>query len=200
MGIILVIVGGWLLGNYITRPINMLEEGLLAILNGQADKRFELDHAELGGLAFRIDQLLNQLMGVEEDTTDAEGRVSQAPSAAHFNDALAVDDKRAAERASIPTRSRSSPPRPPAQYYARIYREYIAAKRQLGEPTDHITEQAFATRIQGMEDEASQKYGPPGALPGPGARTKRSCSSLSPLAEARRLRRRARCLTLRLRW
>ena len=48
----------------------MLEEGLLAILNGQADKRFELDHAELGGLAFRIDQLLNQLMGVEEDPTD----------------------------------------------------------------------------------------------------------------------------------
>ena len=38
----------------------MLEEGLLAILNGQSDKRFELDHAELGGLAFRIDQLLNQ--------------------------------------------------------------------------------------------------------------------------------------------
>ena len=73
---------GWLLGNYITRPINMLEEGLLAILNGQADKRFELDHAELGGLAFRIDQLLNQLMGVEEDTTDDEGRVSRSPSAA----------------------------------------------------------------------------------------------------------------------
>ncbi|HEY8087812.1 MAG TPA: hypothetical protein VIF09_08205, partial [Polyangiaceae bacterium] len=89
VGIILVIVGGWLLGNYVTRPINMLEEGLLAILNGQADKRFELDHAELGGLAFRIDQLLNQLMGVEEDTTDAEGRVSRPPNAANFNDALA---------------------------------------------------------------------------------------------------------------
>jgi len=39
IGLVLVIVGGWLLGNYITRPINMLEEGLLAILNGQADKR-----------------------------------------------------------------------------------------------------------------------------------------------------------------
>ncbi|MGH7435279.1 MAG: MXAN_5187 C-terminal domain-containing protein, partial [Polyangiaceae bacterium] len=86
LGILLVVVAGWLLGNYITQPVNMLEEGLLAILNGQTDKRFELDHAELGGLAFRIDQLLNQLMGVEEDTTDAEGRVSMAPNAANFSD------------------------------------------------------------------------------------------------------------------
>ena len=74
LGLVLVVAGGWTLGNYISRPIALLEEGLLAILNGQSDKRFELDHAELGGLAFRIDQLLNQLMGVEEDNTDEEGR------------------------------------------------------------------------------------------------------------------------------
>jgi hypothetical protein len=161
VGIMLVIVGGWLLGNYITRPINMLEEGLLAILNGQADKRFELDHAELGGLAFRIDQLLNQLMGVEEDNTDAEGRVSKAPSAAHFNDAMAVDDKRAAEGALDPAMVAQLAAEAPAQYYRRIYGEYINAKRALGEQTDHITEQAFVGRIQGMEQEAAQKSGKP---------------------------------------
>jgi hypothetical protein len=165
VGIVLVLIGGWLLGNYITRPINMLEEGLLAILNGQTDRRFELDHAELGGLAFRIDQLLNQLMGVEEDTTDAEGRVSKAPSAANFTDALSVDDKRMtqsqAEIAMDPAMVQALAAEPPAQYYARIYREYISAKRGLGEPTDHITEQAFAARIQSMEQEAAQKYGRP---------------------------------------
>jgi hypothetical protein len=165
VGLILVVVGGWLLGAYITRPINMLEEGLLAILNGQADKRFELDHAELGGLAFRIDQLLNQLMGVEEDTTDDEGRVSTAPSAAHFNDALAVDDKRltqsAGEMTMDPDAIRRLGAEPGPQYYSRIYREYVAAKRAIGEPTDHISEQAFATRIQGMEQDAATKYGRP---------------------------------------
>jgi hypothetical protein len=165
IGLILVVVGGWLLGNYITRPINMLEEGLLAILNGQADKRFELDHAELGGLAFRIDQLLNQLMGVEEDTTDDEGRVSRSPSAAataNFTDSLEVDDKRmAGESAVDPDFVRRLAAEPAGQYYARIYREYIAAKRALGEPTDHISEQAFAARIQSMEQDAAQKYGRP---------------------------------------
>ncbi len=164
MGLVLVIVGGWLLGNYITRPINMLEEGLLAILNGQADKRFELDHAELGGLAFRIDQLLNQLMGVEEDTTDDEGRVSRSPSTANFTDSLEVDDKRmtqSADGAVDPDIVQRLAAEAPALYYARIYQEYISAKRAIGEPTDHISEPAFAARIQSMEQDAAQKYGRP---------------------------------------
>ncbi len=164
IGLVLVIVGGWLLGNYITRPINMLEEGLLAILNGQADKRFELDHAELGGLAFRIDQLLNQLMGVEEDTTDDEGRVSRSPSTANFTDSLEVDDKRMTQSADgsvDPDIVRRLAAEAPMLYYSRIYQEYISAKRAIGEPTDHISESAFAARIQSMEQDAAQKYGRP---------------------------------------
>jgi hypothetical protein len=46
-------------------------------------------------------------------------------------------------------------------YYARIYDEYIDAKKQLREQTDHISRDAFVTRIQGMEREAAQKYGKP---------------------------------------
>jgi hypothetical protein len=161
-GIVLVIIGGWLLGNYITRPISTLEEGLLAILNGQSDKRFELEHAELGGLAFRIDQLLNQLMGVEEDTTDAEGRVSKAPSAANFSEAMNVEDKRGQGEGQMdPAAVQALAAEPAAQYYARIFREYIAAKKALGEATDHITEQTFTSRIQSMEQDASQKHGRP---------------------------------------
>jgi hypothetical protein len=160
LGLVLVVVGGWLLGNYITRPINMLEEGLLQILNGQSDKRFELDHSDLGGLAFRIDQLLNQLMGVEEDTTDAEGRVSKAPAASNFTDAMSVDEKPPMSEQSVAIAAQLGA-EPEVQYYARLYREYIAAKRALGEATDHITEQAFASRIQGMERDASNKHGRP---------------------------------------
>jgi hypothetical protein len=164
LGLILVVAGGWFLGNYISRPIAALEEGLLMILNGQTDKRFELDHAELGGLAFRIDQLLNQLMGVEEDNTDDEGRVSKAPTAANFGDALSVDrsgqggghatgagDVDAARLAAEPVDA----------YYARLYREYITAKKALGEQVDHITDAAFKSRIQGMEQDASSKQGRP---------------------------------------
>lgn len=163
LGLILVVGGGVVLGNYISRPIAMLEEGLLTILNGQTDKRFELDHAELGGLAFRIDQLLNQLMGVEEDNTDDEGRVSKAPTAANFGEALSVDRSQAGAGASPvagidPARLAAEPAE---AYYARLYGEYIAAKRALGEQVDHITDAAFRSRIQGMEQDASAKHGKP---------------------------------------
>ena len=70
------------------------------------------------------------------------------------------DDQRPTAR-STPTSFAASPPKRPTQYYARIYREYIAAKRAIGEPTDHISEQAFAARIQSMEQDAAQKYGRP---------------------------------------
>lgn len=68
LGVLLVLVGGFMLGNYISQPIAELEDGLLAVINGSQDLRFELEHAELGGLVFRINSLLNALMGVPEDS------------------------------------------------------------------------------------------------------------------------------------
>jgi hypothetical protein len=161
LGLILVIAAGWFLGNYISRPIASLEEGLLMILNGQTEKRFELDHAELGGLAFRIDQLLNQLMGVEEDNTDDDGRVSKAPTAANFGDALSVDKgaQHAAGAGEVDAGRLAA--EPADAYYARLYREYINAKKALGEQVDHITDAAFKSRIQGMEQDAASKHGRP---------------------------------------
>lgn len=160
LGLVLVVVGGWFLGGYITAPIAQLEEGLLAILNGQTDKRFQLDHPDLGGLAFRIDQLLNQLMGVEEDTSDAEGRISRSGTAAQMN--AAVDGGSGSSAGDVTTHTVSAlASEDENAYYARIYKEYIAAKKSLGEPTDHITEPTFRSRIQGMEQEASQKHGRP---------------------------------------
>lgn len=86
LGLVLVIGGGVLLGNYISAPISELEDGLLAIINGQSDLRFQIEHPELGGLVFRINSLLNAMMGVAEDTTDDEGRPSQGPSAQGFQE------------------------------------------------------------------------------------------------------------------
>lgn len=152
LGLVLVIVGGGFLGSYISTPINTLEEGLLAIVNGQSDKRFNLEHEELGGLAFRIDQLLNALMGVEEDNSDEEGCLSHPPSAKSYQPAQEVEaGGEASALASEPAEA----------YYLRLYGEYISAKKALGEPTDHITEPTFRGRIQSMEAEASQKHGRP---------------------------------------
>jgi hypothetical protein len=159
LGLLLVIVGGVLLGNYISGPVSELEDGLLAIINGNSDLRFQLEHDELGGLVFRINSLLNALMGVAEDTTDEQGRPSQGPSARDFQEALAVDESAAAQ--VDPGIAAALAAEGADQYYRRLYNEYIAAKRKLGEPVDHITFDAFVGRIRASEAETSQKQGRP---------------------------------------
>jgi HAMP domain-containing protein len=72
LGLVLVAIVGSALGAYISRPVSQLEEGLLTIINGQTDMRFELEHEELGGLVSRINSLLNSLTGVSE--ADEENR------------------------------------------------------------------------------------------------------------------------------
>lgn len=86
LALVLVVFGGVLLGNYISQPVSELEDGLLAIINGQQDLRFQIEHAELGGLVFRINSLLNAMTGVPEDTTDDQGRPSRAPSTQGFQE------------------------------------------------------------------------------------------------------------------
>jgi hypothetical protein len=82
---------------------------------------------------------------------------------AAFTDALEVDDKKmGGPGAGVdPATVQRLAAEPSAQYYSRLYGEYIAAKKALGEATDHISEGAFAGRIQSMEADAAQKYGRP---------------------------------------
>jgi hypothetical protein len=153
LGLGLVVLGGIFLGNYIDRPIAMLEEGLLSIINGQADKRFELDHSELGGLAFRIDQLLNQLMGVEEDNSDEDGRLPSSSNQGDYAAGMQTGTGTVQGGANAGGHDGND------EYYGRLYSEYIEAKKGLGEQTSHITKEAFISRIQGMERDAAQKLG-----------------------------------------
>jgi hypothetical protein len=158
--LVLVLIGGVLLGNYISGPVSELEDGLLAIINGSSDLRFQIEHDELGGLVFRINSLLNALMGVAEDTTDDEGRPSHAPRAQDFQEALAVDESSVSGQAD-PSVAASLAKEPADQYYRRLFNEYISAKRQLGDPVDHITPEAFQAKIQLSEREMAQKHGRP---------------------------------------
>ncbi len=160
LGLVLVVIGGTLLGNYISGPVSELEDGLLAIINGNSELRFQIEHDELGGLVFRINSLLNALMGVAEDTTDEQGRPSYSPRAQDFQEALAVDES-AVTGEGDPSVAVTLAKEPADEYYRRLFGEYIAAKRQLGDPVDHITPAAFQAKIQASEQEMAQKHGRP---------------------------------------
>lgn len=159
LGIVLVVIAGIMLDAYLRRPIAEIEDGLLAIMNGQTNRRLDIEHAELGGVVFRINSLLNQLFGVTEDDTDEEGRPSRAPNGSGFTDALSVDESIAMAGGSVDSAALFA--ESDDAYYARVFGEYVQAKQSIGDPTDHITQGEFAARLRTNEQEVAQKHGKP---------------------------------------
>ncbi len=78
LALVLMVVLNVLISNSMLQPIEVIEEGLLKIINGDQAHRIELQHAELGGIVYRINQLVQTLTGEEE--SDESGRVSRPPS------------------------------------------------------------------------------------------------------------------------
>ncbi len=159
LGLVLVMIAGWLLGNYITQPISELEDGLLAVINGNQTLRFQLEHPEFGGLVFRINSLLNALMGVPEDNTDEQGRPSVAPNARNFEEALSVDESSVTNPQVEPSVVAALAAEPSDAYYTRIFREYVGAKQKLGDPIDGLSFEGFVGRIRSSEQEMAAKHG-----------------------------------------
>ena len=172
----LVVLGyGFMVGNSIVKPIEQIEEGVLAVINGNTDVRLDTTNPDLGGLAYRINQLLNVFTGVSEgESEDDQGRVSNvrqqdwkdsafsdagqgagpgggrrrstgATSAASGNEP--IDDPALAQRLSAEAED---------AYYHRIFQEYVAAKKSLGENIN-IPEDRFTQRLTRQRAGAGQE-------------------------------------------
>ena len=177
--LIMMVVGGLLvigynvaIGTAIMRPIEAIEEGILAVINGKTDLRLETDSPELGGLAFRINQLLNVLTGTEEASEDEEGKISVPPSEGHWKDAEFSDGRAPAGAAPAasggggaedvvddPALAAKLGNESEDDYNDRVYREYVAAKQALGENVASIPKDRFCQRLKGRGDALVQKHG-----------------------------------------
>lgn len=161
LGLVLTAVSAHLINNYMAQPISDLEDGLLAVINGQTDIRFELEHKMLGGLVYQVNSLLNQLLGVKEDDTDDEGRPSVAPSSTSFAAALNVDERMVSLSLEDVEGGHALRDEAPEDYYKRIYDEYVLAKRKLGDPTDNLKFGGFEKRIKDSEQRLTNQHGKP---------------------------------------
>jgi HAMP domain-containing protein len=64
---LIAIIAALILARSFLRPITLIEDGLLRIMNGDWTHRFDVRSAELGGLSYRINQLMAALLGDEEE-------------------------------------------------------------------------------------------------------------------------------------
>jgi hypothetical protein len=70
--LLLVLIAGFALASHFLKPVMAIEEGLLKIINGEYQYRFDIKSAEVGGLGYRINQLISVLTGEEEEEENEE--------------------------------------------------------------------------------------------------------------------------------
>lgn len=163
VGVLVVLIYGFLIGSSFIRPVEQMEETILSVINGRTDMRIDIESAEFGGLAYRINQLLNVFTGTPEE--DDQGRVSTPPGANWQDDrggaaaASGADDAGGAGVGDDAELAATLAAEPADAYYARVYQEYVAAKQAAGEDVSNIPQDKFTQRLQANEKSLVAKHG-----------------------------------------
>jgi hypothetical protein len=161
LGLLGVAIYGFIVANSIMEPIEQMEDDILAVINGRGDVRLEVETVELGGLSYRVNQLINLFTGVAEE--DDEGRAvtssggweavsAPGPDAGALQSAansIEDDDPHAAALGALPE----------AQYYAMLYQDYVTAKQAVGEDVSNVPQERFIERIKGNAAHLQRKHG-----------------------------------------
>ncbi len=161
LGLIAVAIYGFIIANNIMEPIEQMEDDILAVINGRGDVRLEVETVELGGLSYRVNQLINLFTDVAEE--DDEGR---AVTSSGGWEAVSASGPDPAARASSAGPIQGDDPDatalaalPEGQYYAQLYQDYVAAKQSAGEDVSNIPEERFIERIRGNAAHLVKKHG-----------------------------------------
>lgn len=166
VGVLLVLVYGFVVGGTLIRPLEEIEEGILTVINGRTDYRIDVKSDEFGGLAYRVNQLINMFTGTEE--TDAEGH-----TLAHEEHFDPMTSRGAAPSGTTDVSGGSAPKdgsvddadaaaklasEPEDAYNERIYQEYVSAKQSVGEDVSNIPKDKFIQRLQKNAANLTKKH------------------------------------------
>lgn len=86
LGVILVFTGiclivvfgvGMVLSTHFLKPVMGIEEGILKVINGDFSYRFDIKSSEVGGLAYRINQMISVLTGEDDDPSEEESSTEE---------------------------------------------------------------------------------------------------------------------------
>ena len=159
VGLLFVLIYGFVIGTSFLKPITDIEEGVLTVINGRTDFRIDIESSEFGGLAYRINQLINVFTGVAE--TDEGGSVAPggggdwdgaaAPATAGGGGGGGADEDPAVA-AELAAEAEDA-------YHERIYQEYVAAKQAAGEDVSNIPKDRFIQRLEKNAANLVKKHG-----------------------------------------
>jgi hypothetical protein len=161
LGLLGVAIYGFIIANNIMEPIEQMEDDILAVINGRGDVRLEVETVELGGLSYRVNQLINLFTGVAEE--DDEGRA--VTSSGGWEAVNASGPEQGARSSSAGPIETDDPQKaalaalPESEYYAMLYQNYVSAKQSVGEDVSNVPRERFIERIRGNAAVLQKKHG-----------------------------------------
>lgn len=139
----LLVVGGvmWLVAQHFVKAQDRLELGVNEMISGNLEHTFEVLE-EFEGLANALNVLMARLLGRPEPGEDEEGEAWRA-------DVIFVEDLGAGGVEADLARQLAAEPED--DYYARIFQEYVEARRRLHLPVEGITLDGLTRKLRANE-------------------------------------------------
>jgi len=156
LGVLAIVVA--LLGTVLTArrfigPLDQIELGVAEVINGNIDYSFKPVGQDFEGLSNSLNVMLSRLLGREEPNEEAveEDESKKAWKA----ESMVVEDSEGvgpAEVVAVLAQENE------ASYYPRLYNEYVATLRNLGQPAEGMTVLAFMAKLSLTEAGLREKW------------------------------------------
>jgi len=133
-------------------PAEDIELGVNEIINGNVDYTFKPAGADFDGLANSLNVMLARLLGRPEPGDEDLGEESTASTK------LLLEDEKGGPKVSTDPDVVALAQEPEADYYKRLFGEYIAARQAIGEKVEGVTFEGFVAKLRLNEANLKKKY------------------------------------------
>jgi len=153
LGAILVaIVGIVATAKSLLGPLDEIELGVNEVINGNIDRTFRPIGSDVDGLANALNVMLARLLGRPEpgdEEYDEQGNIIGSAQSMSFD--AEVNPEKNAEAVALAQE-------PEAEYYKRIFDEYVEARRGLGDDVSGINYDSFRAKLRLTEGKLKTKH------------------------------------------
>ena len=132
-------------------PAEDIELGVNEIINGNLDYTFKPSGADFEGLANSLNVMLARLLGRPEPGDEDLGEDTASAK-------LLLDDDKGGTKVSSDPDVVALAQEPEADYYKRLFGEYIAARQANGEKVEGVTFDGFVAKLRLNEANLKKKY------------------------------------------
>jgi len=155
LGIVVAVLASILTARRFVSPLDQIELGVAEVINGNIDYTFKPVGADFEGLSNSLNVMLARLLGREEPSEEVVEEEEEGGKQVWKAEAMVIEDTGgSAPPATVASLAEENE----AAYYPRLYNEYVAAVRKLGQPSEGISVLAFMAKLSLTEAGLREKW------------------------------------------